>query len=325
MRAAFYLQTGAPDVIRVEEVETVVPGPGEVRVRLAVSGLNPSDTLRRAGRSGPMRFSRVIPHSDGAGVVDLVHDDAHAHLQGRRVWVYNAQWLRPSGTAAEYVCVPAQQAVPLPDAADFLTGATLGIPACTAHRCVFSNGPVQGLNVLAVGGAGVVGRYVIQLAKWGGATVFTTVGSEAQAALAREAGADHVINYRTESVQQVIATLTNGRGVDRIAELDFSGNLQANVALLAHNGVIAAYFNRTTQEPPLPFLPLMLKAASIHFILVYLLSPQERQRAIEDIDGALRAGALKPHIGRVYSLEETALAHADIDESRLTGNALIQI
>jgi NADPH2:quinone reductase len=325
MRAAFYEKQGGPDVIRTGEMDDLLPGPGEVRVRLAVSGVNPSDALRRSGRSGAMAFPRITPHSDGSGTIDMVHPELSADLIGSRVWVYNAQWLRPFGTAAEYVCVPAPQAVPLPPSADFFTGATLGIPACTAHRCVFSDGPVAGLNVLVVGGAGVVGRYAIQLAKWGGATVFTTVGSDEQAALAREAGANYAINYRTEPVGPKIMDLTAGRGIDRIAELDFSGNLNANMALLAPNGVIAAYFNRTDPQPVLPFLPMMLKSVSLRFVLVYLLPPDARRQALEDIDAALRENALRPHVGRVYSLEETAQAHDDLDHSRLTGNALIQL
>ena len=133
-------------------------------MKIAVSGANPSDVIRRAGRSGPMAFSRITPHSDGAGTIDEVGDGVSVEFLGRRVWTYNAQWLRPFGTAADYVCVPEPQAVPLPDSIDFVTGATLGIPACTAHRCIFSDGPVAGLNVVVVGGAGVVGRYAIQLA-----------------------------------------------------------------------------------------------------------------------------------------------------------------
>jgi NADPH2:quinone reductase len=325
MRAAYYDQQGGSEVIRIGDVDEIFPGPGEVRVRVAVSGANPSDALRRSGRSGPMVFPRITPHSDGAGTIDMVHGDVNSDCVGRRVWLYNAQWLRPSGTAAEYVCVPVRQAVPLPDATDFLTGATLGIPACTAHRCVFSEGPVAGLNVLVVGGAGSVGRYAIQLARWGGATVFTTVGSEEQAALAREAGANYTINYRSEAVVPRIMELTGGRGLDRIAELDFSAHLNENVAMLATNGVIAAYFNRADPQPALPFLPMMLKSLSIRFVLVYLLPEDARRRALEDIDTALRANALRPHIGRVYSLEETARAHDDLDHLRLTGNALIQI
>jgi NADPH2:quinone reductase len=325
MRAAFYNQQGAADVIRIGEFDDVLPGPGEVRVRVAVSGLNPSDALRRSGRSGPMGFPRITPHSDGAGVIDRVHPDVSSDLIGSRVWIYNAQWLRPFGTAADFVCVPASKAVPLPDSTDFFTGATLGIPACTAHRCVFSEGPVTGLNVLVAGGAGVVGRYAIQFARWGGATVLTTVGSEEQAALAREAGADYTINYRTEAVVPRIRELTGGRGLDRIAELDFSAHLSDNLALLAPNGVIAAYFNRADPQPPLPFLPMMLKSLSIRFVLVYLLPAEARKSAIEDIDTALRLNALRPRIGRVYSLEETAQAHDDLDHLRLTGNALIRL
>ncbi len=170
-----------------------------------------------------------------------------------------------------------------------------------------------------------MGRYAIQLAKWGKATVLTTVGSEKQAALAREAGADHVIDFKTEPVGSRVMDLTGGRGLDRIAELDFSGNLSSNLALLAPNGVIAAYFNRSDPQPPLPFLPLMLKSVTLRFVLVYLLPPEARRQAIEDITSALSANALVPHIGRKYGLEDVREAHDDLDHSRLTGNALIQI
>ncbi|MBV9489011.1 MAG: NADPH:quinone reductase [Verrucomicrobia bacterium] len=325
MRAAFYQQQGHPEVLEIGSVEDVCPGPGEVRVKLAASGANPSDVIRRAGRSGPMGFPRIIPHSDGAGTIDAVGTDLPSNLLGCRVWIYNAQWLRPFGTAADYVCVPVPQAVPLPNSVDFLTGATLGIPACTAHRCIFSDGPVTGLNVLVVGGAGVVGHYAIQFAKWGGATVLTTVGSDEQAALAREAGADHIINYKTESFGPRVMDLTEGRGVNRIAELDFGANLNANLSVLAPNGVIAAYYNRSIPEPVFPFLPLMLKSVSLRFVLVYLLPPEARRQAVDDITQILQTGALRPHIGHIYPLEEIAQAHSDLENGRLTGNCIIRL
>ncbi|MDP7386367.1 MAG: NADPH:quinone reductase, partial [Nitrospinota bacterium] len=236
MRAGWYEKQGpAGEVIQVGEMAAPEPGAGEVRVRLAVSGVNPSDAKNRLGARGPMKFPRVVPHSDGAGEIDRVGPGVDPARAGERVWVFNGQWDRPFGTAAEFIALPAGQAVRLPEGVTDAEGACVGIPGMTAHRCVFADGPVQGKTVLVTGGAGAVGHCAVQLAKWGGASVIATVSSDEKAERARGAGgavgggADHVVNYRTENVAERVRELTGGEGVDRIVEVDFGGNLEASL------------------------------------------------------------------------------------------------
>src|SRR5262249_32454323 len=204
------------------------PGPGEVRVRIAASGVNPSDVKRREGSRGQnIEFPRVIPDSDGAGTVDAVGTNVDAKWNGKRVWAWNAQWGRAFGTCAEYCCLPVAQVAELPRHVDFAAGACLGIPAMTAHQALFSDGPLKGKHVLVTGGAGAVGHYAIQMAKWGGARVATTVSSDEKAKLAKDAGADLVVNYRSEDVAQKVLEWAKD-GVDRVVEVDFGTNLNVN-------------------------------------------------------------------------------------------------
>src|SRR5947209_7890786 len=225
MRAIWYDRQGPPaEVLQLGELPPPEPGPGEVRVRVQASGVNPSDTYGRSGRTGPMRFPRVIPHQDGAGIIDAVGPDVPAQRLGERVWLFEATWKRWGGTAAEFSVVPANRAVRLPDPMSFVEGACVGVPVLTAHRAVFAAGPIADKAVLVTGGAGSVGRYAVQWAKWGGArVVLATVSSPAKAELARSAGADHVIDYRREDVAQRVAQLVGK--VDHIAEVDVGGNL----------------------------------------------------------------------------------------------------
>src|SRR4051812_31123632 len=218
MRAAWYERQGAAaDVLQIGERDRPEPGPGEVRVRIHASGINPSDTYGRAGTQ-PMAFPWVIPHQDGAGVIDAVGADVAPQRIGERVWVYEATYNRQGGTAADYCVVPAARAVRLPDGVDFEVGACLGIPAMTAHRAIFADGPVDGQTVLVTGGAGAVGSTAIQLLVWGGAAVLATVSSEEKASAARASGAAHVINYREQDVAAEVARLSGGAGVDRVVE-----------------------------------------------------------------------------------------------------------
>jgi NADPH2:quinone reductase len=234
MRAAYYEAKGpARDVLRVGDLELPQPARGEVRIRVHASGVNPTDTKSRGGFRGntSMPFPRIIPHQDGAGVIEAVGDGVPQSRVGERVWIYEAQWQRPFGTAAEFVSLPSTQAVRLPDGVEFVEGACLGIPAMTAHRCVFADGDVRGKTVLVSGGAGAVGFYAIQLAKWGGATVLTTISGDDQRALVLGAGADHAINRKSEDVAARVRELTGG-GVDRIIEVAFGANLATNGAIL---------------------------------------------------------------------------------------------
>ena len=301
-------------------------GPGEVRVHLATSGVNPSDVKRRGGwRGQQMPFDRIVPHSDGAGVIDEVGDGVGSARMGERVWVYNAQWKRPFGTGAEYVALPAAQAVHLPDGSGFPAGACLGIPGMTAHRCVFADGAVEDKTVLVTGGAGSVGFYAVQLAKWGGATVITTVSSGAKAEVAASAGADHVLNYREDDVAGRIMEISDGAGVDHIVEVDFGANLPVGDAVLKRHGVIVTYASMSKPQPVLPFYSLMVRNVLIRFVFVYEEPPAKLARATRDIDTCLEEGFLRHLIAERFPLGETAAAHVAVESGRLIGNAVIDV
>jgi NADPH2:quinone reductase len=323
MRAVYYERQGPPhEVLQVGDVPTPEPGQGEVRVRVHASGVNPSDTYGRSGRFGGMSFPRVTPHQDGAGVIDAVGSGVSEQRVGERVWVFEATWNRAGGTAAEYAVVPAERAITLPQAMSFKEGACVGVPVLTAHRAVFAAGPVQGKTVLVTGGAGSVGRYAVQWAKWGGAgTVLATVSSDQKAQLAQEGGADHVINYRQENVAERIKALVGK--VDHIAEVDFGGNLATTLAILAPGGSVAGYASRGNQEPAVPFRSLMSLNATVQAILVYSMPEQAKQAAIEDL--ARAAGHLRHNIAATYSLEQTAEAHAAVEAGTLIGHAVLDL
>jgi NADPH2:quinone reductase len=324
MRAAFYERQGAAhDVLQIGSLERPEPKPGEVRVRVRASGVNPSDTYGRAGSQAPMAFPRVVPHQDGAGVIDAVGEGVDAARIGERVWVYEATWNRPGGTAAEFTVIPAQRAVRLPDAVSFDAGACLGIPALTAHRAVFADGPVQGQVVLVTGGAGAVGGTAIQLAKWGGAQVITTVSSDAKAHEARLLGAHHVVNYRTQDVVAEIRRLTNNAGVDRIVEVDFGGNLGVAQQVVKPFGTIASYASRGDPEPKVAFRPLMVKNVVVRPILVYTMPESAKVSGAADINRALEAGALEPRVGARMRLEQIADAHAAVERGAVIGNVVL--
>jgi NADPH2:quinone reductase len=224
VKAGWYQKFGAAsDVIEVGEIDFPEVRANEVRVRIHVSGINPSDVKKRKGYGEPFTEERIIPHSDGAGVIDMAGSDVDPNRIGERVWVFNGQFNRPFGTAAEYIVLPVSQIVPLPSKIDYPEGACLGIPAMTAHRCLFADGKIAGKTVLVTGGAGAVGNNAIQLAKWAGADVITTVSSPEKEEHARLAGADHVINYKTDDFVTRVKAFTNGQGVDVILDICNSG------------------------------------------------------------------------------------------------------
>ncbi len=325
MKAAWYEKHGtARDVIKIGDLETAEPGAGEVRVRLSASGVNPSDVKGRLG-SRPVKWPFIVPHSDGAGVVDKVGGGVDEARVGERVWVYNGQWERPLGTAAEYISLPADEVVHLPDRTSFAEGACLAIPAMTAHRSIFSDGPVSGQTVLVTGGAGAVGHYAVQLAKWGGATVISTVSSDEKAERAREAGADHVLNYREEDVAGRIMEVTGGAGVDRISDVDLGENLPVSVKVLKNNGSIATYASMRTPEPVFPHYTLMRINAKIQMVFVYTMPDEAKLQACADINAAIEAGKLSHAIGARFPLEETAAAHDLIESGNFIGNVVVEI
>jgi NADPH2:quinone reductase len=327
MRAAFYESTGpAREVIQLGELATPEPGPGEVRVRLACSGVNPSDVKSRAGlRSRELPFPRIVPHSDGAGVIDRVGDGVPAARLGERVWVWNAAWKRAFGTAAQYVVLPAGQAIDLPAAVPFDVGACLGIPALTALHAVRMDGGVAGRTVLVTGGAGAVGHYAIQMARLAGARqVIATASSEEKADLARQAGADLVIDYRREDVAARVLEATAGEGSDRVIEVDFAANVGASLAAVRAEGDIVVY-GSGRPEIAVPFFPAILKNVRVRFFIVYNLTAADRAAAVGQLTEWLRDGRLQHNIAARLPLDVIAEAHELVESGRATGNAVLQI
>jgi NADPH2:quinone reductase len=315
MRAAVYGDSGE---IRVENVGIPEPGPGEVRVWLSVSGVNPTDWKAR-GRD--VKFPFQVPNQDGAGVIDEVGEGVPESREGERVWVYFAAWQRQWGTAAEFTVVPAEQAVPLGDAS-FDLGASLGIPALTAHRCLFADGALTGATVLVAGGAGAVGHAAIELARWGGAaTVIATVSGEEKARLAREAGAHHVVNYRVQDAAARVRELAPD-GVDRVVEVALKANLELDLAVGATH--VATYAATPDESVAVPVRALMGPNVVLRFVLIYTIPRDALRRAVADVSEAVRAGALTTLPLHRFPLERTADAH-DAVEGGAVGKVLIDV
>lgn len=327
MLAAWYTRTGpARDVLQVGELETPHAGPGEVRVRLAASGVNPSDVKSRAGlRSRDLPHPRIVPHSDGAGVIDEVGDGVPAARLGERVWVWNAAWGRPDGTAAQYVALPSEQAAALPANTGFDAGACLGIPALTAYHAVHCNGGVAGGTVLVAGGAGAVGHYAVQFAKLAGARlVIATVSGDAKGALARDAGADATINYRTEDVGARCAELTAGAGIDRIVELDLAANLHADLAAVRRGGEITVY-GSGQPEIPVPFFASILKNVRYQFFIVYNLGEPDRRAALDGLTALLEGNRLTHNVDTRLPLDRIVDAHERVESGQALGNVVVEL
>ena len=329
MRAAWYERNGpARDVLEVGEIETPEPGPGEVLVRIRASGVNPSDWKTRAG-SRPMAGPRVIPHSDGAGEIEAVGPGVPEDRRGERVWIWNGQWKRPFGTAAEYIVVPAEQAVRLPDGTSFEAGACLGIPALTAHRAVTIDQAPSGQIVLVSGGAGAVGHYAIQFAKiLGAAQVIATVSSAEKAEHARAAGADAVIDYRRESdadresVADRVKELTGGHGADRVVEVDIAGNARLLPRIVARDGLCVAY-GSNAPEACFEFGPMILSGAAVRFFIVYELPPAARQQGISDLTRWMEEERVRHRIAAEFPLERIAEAHEAVEQG-IVGNVIVK-
>jgi NADPH2:quinone reductase len=325
MLAAWFERLGpARETLHVGEMADPIPGPGEVRVRLHASGVNPSDVKRRMGATGaPPPYPRTVPHSDGAGVIDKVGAGVPSSRVGERVWVYNGQWERAHGTAAESIALRSEQAVRLPEGTSFVEGACLGIPAMTAHRCVFADGPVQGQTLLVTGGAGAVGGYAIQLARWGGATVIATVSSEEKARVAKDFGAHHVINYKTGNVAQQVKELTGGQGVHRIVDVDFGGNLETSFAVLRENGTLAMYATAGNLTPVVPARTQMLRNITVRGVLVYTMEDSAKAQACQDITRWLESGSARHLIAARFPLREIVAAHELQESGKYIGNIVI--
>ena len=324
MRAATFSTTGpAREVLHLVEMPTPEPGPGQVRVKLATSGVNPSDVKRRnaAPHGKPAEFPVVIPHSDGAGTIDAVGPDVPQSRIGERVWTLNAQYQRAYGTAAEYCVLGSEYATRLPDTIDFAVGACIGIPMLTAYHGINLDGSIRGKTLLVQGGAGAVGFYAIQFAKLAGARVITTVSSEAKAELARSVGADHIINYRTENIKARIAEFTGGNGVDRVIEVDIKANAMTYPGIVTHRGKAVVYGSGT---PPIELPVLIPTAMTLEFIYVYTLSAEERATYIPAVTKLMADGTLEHLVGEHFPLEKIVAAHEAV-EAGAFGNVIVDI
>ncbi|MDW4550252.1 NADPH:quinone reductase [Defluviimonas sp. D31] len=324
MKAVWYEAFGpAAEVLTVGTLPDPLPGPGEVLVRLRASGVNPSDVKLRAGaRAGAvMAWPKIVPHSDGAGVIEAVGAGVDTARIGERVWIWNGGWQRQYGTAAELIALPADQAVRLPEAADFAEGACLGIPAMTAWHAVFADGPVTGKTVLVTGGAGTVGRYACQMAALGGARVIATVSSAGKAA---HSTAGEWVNYRDADVAEAVRGMTGGEGVDRIVEVDFAANQAASLALLKPGGVIATYASASQMRPVLDFYPFMFKNITLRMILVYLLDPATRRRGEAQLTEWLANRALSHAVVPGGGLEDCAAAHETVEAGTKLGTVVME-
>jgi len=335
MRPVVYRETGPSSVLQVVEREVPEPGPGEVRVRVVRSGVNPTDWKFRAGMMSG--HDEVTPGQDGAGYVDAVGPGVDSHEVGDRVWLVLAQHGRPYGTAAAYTVQPAERVVPLPDVADFDLGASIGVPAVTAHRALTAGefgparlgpGALDGRVVLVAGGAGAVGNAAIQLARWSGATVVTTVSSEEKAALATAAGAHHTVNYKTEDAAAAIRALSPD-GVDIAVEVAPAQNIALDLEVVKVHGLVSIYANNGGDEMSLPLRAAFGKNLRFQFLILYTLDDGLVQAAVEDVNAAVAAGALRVGADAGVSLHHYALdqvpdAH-DAVENGAVGKVLIDV
>lgn len=327
MKAVWYERNGAAEDVLVQgEMPNPVPAEGEVLVRLSASGVNPSDVKARSGATRKISFPRVVPGSDGAGVIEAVGPGVDPGRVGREVWVYNAQWERAFGTSAQYVAVPARMAPDLPHGIGFAAGACLGIPVMTAHRCLFADGPAKDAAVLVTGGAGVVGHYAIQLARWGGARlVAATVSGPEKAAHATAAGAHLVIDYREEDVAETLLQATGGRGVDRVIDVDLGANFGAYQRALAPHAAIASYASMTAPNVTLPFYQIFRLNLSIRPVLVYTLRQADLDRAIADIGSWCATGKPQFAIAARLPMTDAVKAHQLVESGAKLGHVILDI
>lgn len=314
MRAALYASRGpAAEVLQIVSRQQPEPNPGEVRVKLAFSGVNPSDVKSRAGvaaRTGG--FAEVTPHSDGAGVIDAVGGGVDSSRIGQRVWLYNGQWERPYGTAAEFITLPAYQAIPLPNSVSFEVGASIGIPLMTAMHALQACGSLPGKTVLIPGAVGSVGYYLTQLAGMAGARVIGIVSSEEKALQARQIGAVETINYRTESLVERVSAITDGKGADAIIDLDAATHAPLYGQLLRFQGKAIVYGSNQPQFS-MPFGPMILGFVNIYCFIVYKLPTDELQQVIESVQKMLTHPVLRHPPTAIYSLDEIVAAHQQVE------------
>jgi NADPH:quinone reductase len=325
VKAALYDRFGpAREVLRVEDVERPEPGPGEVRVKVQVSGVNPTDWKSRSGATPRPIDGFQIPGHDGAGVIDAVGEGVDRGRIGQRVWLWLAAGGRRWGTAAQWTVVPEGLAIPLPEGASADLGASLGVPAVTAHRCLFADGPIDGKNVLVAGGAGAVGHFAIELAKRAGARVVTTVSGPEKAELAAKAGADLIVNYREPGAADQIRSFAGAAGVYRVVEVALGANLELDLAVIARPDAGIVCYAAEPADPVLPVRACMNANVVLRFVLLYGVPLEALGQAARDISAALAAGALTELPATRFPLEDIAAAQ-DAVEGGAVGKVLVDI
>jgi NADPH2:quinone reductase len=327
MKAAWFEKFGpAADVLIVGDQPDPIPGSNEVLISVKTSGVNPSDVKKRAGAFPDLlQDGLVIPHSDGAGVIEAVGSEVPRDRVGERVWLYQAQFGRRFGTAAEYVAVDQHRAVPMTDNMSFEVGACLGIPAMTAHRCVFSDGPVEGQTILVTGGVGRVGHYAIQWAAQAGATVIATASTPEDDRACIEAGASAVINHRDANWSAAVLDHNHGEQIDRVIDVEFGANLPEVIQLIRTGGTIATYSSSAVPKPELPFLKMMYLDLTIRMVIVYAMPETAKQMAIADIKTYQQAGRLRHRIARTVPLAEIVDAHELIEQGGFRGCVVVAL
>ncbi len=327
MKACWFDAFGAAQkVLKQGDWPTPEPGSGEVLVRLHTTGVNPSDVKKRAGAfpdlldAGP-----VIPHSDGAGVITAVGNGVPDSRIGERVFVYQAQYARQCGTAAEFVALDSLRAPVLPDNTSFEVGACIGIPIMTAHRCVFADGPVADQLILVTGGAGRVGHYAIQWAHCAGARVIATASNEQDAAACREAGAEAVVNHREPNWGKAVLDVTGDQKVDRVIDVEFGANLPELLQCLSIGATIVTYSSTVVPEPALPFRTMMFMDLTVRMVIVYAMPEEAKAQAVADTQAALTEGSLQHRIAKTLPFDQMAKAHEIIEEGSVRGCVVVTI
>ena len=327
MKAAIFKTLGAAkDVLEIMTLEDPSPGHGEVLVRLRSSAINPSDVKKRAGAFPDLLDDGfVIPHSDGAGVIEAVGQGIPSSRVGERVWVYQAQYERRFGTAAEFVSLPSSRAVVLPEAVPFDVGACMGIPAMTAHRCVLSDGPVEGKTLLIMGGAGRVGHYAIQLAKYAGAKVVATASNDLAREHCLEAGADAVCSHAGDELSELVAEMTQGRGVERVVDGEFGANLPVLLDVMDTGATIATYSSVQVPEPTLPFKRMLFMDLNLRLVLVYAMPEEAKRHAINDLSEHLEHNRLQHRVAHRLPLEQVVRGHELIEQGDFYGAVVLNM
>jgi len=326
MKAYWYEKAGAAaGVLQFGEMETAEPGPDAVRVKIAVSAINPTDCKRRQIGRELKKFPCIVPNNDGSGTIDAVGSGVDPARVGERVWIFGAQAHRPMGTAAEFCVLPARQARHLADGPSLEDGACLGVPAITAHRGLFADGDISGQTILVTGGTGRVGRYAVQMAKLAGATVIATAGSREKVDHIRGLGADYAFNYQSDDIPAAVTEITDGAGVDRILDVAFNANITDAPALVRDNGVIAAYSFDGTANPDVPYLALMYKNVTLRPFSIFGMPRDAQDAAFADVEKMIADGALSHLVGSRFAFDKMIQAHEAIESGKVFGACLVQI